>query len=248
MPLRRKCSDMLEKFKQTKFYLGWVKLINDLKPMTWKQRVEHIWEYYKYYLLVVFLAGMTLSIFFTMIISRSKETLVSGIMVNIYMEQEAYNYLTEDYLKDLGGTEGKQIAEMTSVNFGDPFDPTSGEDSYYASQILIARVSGQMLDYMLLDQYGFEYYVAQEVYLDLRKVFTEEELQQWDAEKRLIYAMEEGEERVPVAIIITETQFCKDNMNMEGDIYFALSGSTLRPEMCRNVWERIMAWEKKETG
>ena len=237
---------MMQKFKETKFYLGWAKLLKDMKPMNWKQRIDHLWTYYKEYLLVVFMVVFSLSIVGTMLVSRSKETLVSGMMVNIYMEQEAYNYLTQDYLADLGGNPKNQIAEMTSVNFGDPFDPEEGENSYYASQILIARVSGQMLDYILLDKYGFEYYVAQEVYLDLRKVFTEEELAQFAKEDRLVMIREEEEEEaIPVAVKITDIPFCKDNINMEGDVYFALSGSTQRPEMCRDVWNRLHAWEKK---
>ena len=238
---------MLEKFKTSRFYLGWIKLKNDLKPMTWKQRIEHIWMYYKYYLWVVFLVGFTLSITATMLVSRSRETLVSGIMVNIYMEQEGYNYLSTDYLEDLGGNKKTQVAELTSVNFGDPLDPEEGENSYYSSQILVARVSGQMLDYILLDKFGFEYYASQEVYLDLREVFTEAELSALDAEGKVIYVMEEGAtERVPVSIIITDTQYVKDNMHMEGDVYFALSGSTPRPEMCRDAYERILAWEKPQ--
>ena len=104
---------MLEKFKQTKFYLGWLKLKKDLEPMTFSQKVEHIWMYYKYYLVVVFLVGFTLSITATMLVSRSKEILVSGIMVNIYMEQEGFNYLTEDYLEDLGGKEGGRYTYWT---------------------------------------------------------------------------------------------------------------------------------------
>ena len=238
---------MLEKFKQTKFYIGWLKLKKDLEPMTFSQKVEHIWMYYKYYLVVVFLVGFTLSITATMLVSRSKEILVSGIMVNIYMEQEGFNYLTEDYLEDLGGKEGSQLVELTSVNFGDPFDPADGENSYYSSQILTARVSGQMLDYMLLDKFGFEYYVAQEVYLDLREILTQEELQQLDKDGKVVYVMEEEtEERIPAAVIITDTQFVKDNMHMEGDTYFALSGSTQRKDMCRDAWDRIHNWQKPQ--
>lgn len=235
---------MLEKFKETKFYLGWVKLMRDLKPMTWKQRAEHIWMYYKYYLVVVFLVTFTLSLTATMLISRSRETLVSGIMVNVYMEQTGYNYLTEDYLADLGGDEGRQVVELTSVNFGDPMDPNDGEDSFYASQILTARVSGAMLDYMLMDKFGFEYYISQEVYLDLREVLTAEELEKLDEQKKIVYIMEEGaQERIPAAVLITDTEYVRDNMNMEGDTYLAFSGSTPRTDMCRDVYERILAWE-----
>jgi hypothetical protein len=38
---------MLERYKASKFYRGWVKFCNDLRPMNWKQRLEYLWMYYK---------------------------------------------------------------------------------------------------------------------------------------------------------------------------------------------------------
>ena len=100
---------MLEKFKQTKFYIGWLKLKKDLEPMTFSQKVEHIWMYYKYYLVVVFLVGFTLSITATMLVSRSKEILVSGIMVNIYhnIDEASKKY----------GMEGNYVAGANIAGF-----------------------------------------------------------------------------------------------------------------------------------
>lgn len=230
--------------KNTRFCRNWANLIKALKPMTWKERFEHIWEYHRYQLFVVFLLGMTLSVTLTAISARNKETLVGGMMVNVYSEPAGYQYMTEDYRTDLGATKKKQVVELMPVNFGDPWDPQYGEDSYNTSLILTARVSGQMLDYMLMDKFAFEYYVPQEVYLDLRKVLTEDELKALEAQNLIRYVREESaEEDIPSAVIITGTQFAKDNLTAEGDIFFAFSSSTVRPEICRDVWDRIMAWE-----
>lgn len=237
---------MLEKFKQTKFYSDWIKLINDLKPMTPKQRVDHLWTYYKYYLVVVFLVVMTGSVMITVAVNRSREMLVSGMMVNLSMEQQAVNYLTEDYLADLGGTKGKQVVELTSTEFGDPLDPSHGEDSYFISQVLISRVSGKMLDYMLLDRFAMEYYILTDVYMDLRNFFTPQELEELNSKKLVIYAQEEGSERYPIAVKINHLPFVQDNLTEETEVFFAISGSTPRPDMCRNVWNRLQAWEKEE--
>lgn len=237
---------MLAKFKETKLYLSWVKLINDMKPMTGRQRVEHLWMYYKEYLLCLFIVISLISMIATVMIHRSKETLVSGMMVNIAIDQEGYDYLSVDYLARLGGVEGKQVAELDYTKFGDPFDPADGQESYYASLILISRVSGAMLDYMILDKFAMEYYITQDVYMDLRDMFTAEELAQLEENHQLIYAQEEGsEDRQPIAVVITDTAFVKDNVQSEGDIYFALSGSSPRPEMCRDAWEYIHAWPGK---
>jgi hypothetical protein len=183
-----------------------------------------------------------------MVISRTKETLVSGMMVNITMDPVGMHYMLEGYQNDLAPGDKKHVVELDYTNFGDMMDLEFGESSYYASQILLARVSGKMLDYMILDKFAMEYYITQEVYLDLSKFFTPEELAELDAQKRVIYAMQEGETvRWPIAIVITDIPYVKDNVKNEGDIYFALSGNIRDLDACRNAWERLNAWESKKT-
>lgn len=238
---------MLNKLKETKLVLGLIKLKNDLKPMTFKEKCEHLWEYYKEWLLVVFLVVMGISLVTTIIANRSKEVLVSGMMVNIEIEQQGMNYLRGEYAEYLGATSKNQVAELDYTSFGDPLDPEEGENSYYASLILPARVTGAMLDYMILDKFAMEYYILQDVYMDLRQFFTPEELAELAAADRLVYAMEEGateDDRQVIAVKITDLDFVKDNVTSSGDVYFALSGSTPRPEMCRNAWNYLHAWKK----
>ena len=240
---------MWEKFKKTKLVQGFIKLKNDMKPMTFKEKCEHLWEYYKEWLIVVFLVFMGISLLTTIITSRNKDVLVAGMMVNLEVKQEGMNYLRGEYAEYLGATSKNQVAELDYTSFGDPLDPEEGENSYYSSMILTARVTGAMLDYMLLDEYSMKYYITYDVYMDLREFFTEEEFALLAAEDRIIYAMEEGSselDRVPVAVKITELDFVKDNVTSGGEVYFALSGSTPRPEMCRNAWNYLHAWESKQ--
>lgn len=238
---------MKEKIKQSKFYIGFQKLRQDLKPMTFKQKCEHLWMYYKEWLFVVFLAVMGISLVATVLGEQNKEYLVTGMMININIDQEGMDYLTKDYAKYLGATSENQVATVDYTSFGDPLDPETGENSYYASMILPSRVTGAMLDYMILDKYSMEYYILHDVYMDLRDFFTEEELAQLDAEKRVVYAQEEGSfDRVPIAVTITQLPFIQKYVAPDADIYFALSGSSPRPEMCRNVWNYLHAWQPPE--
>lgn len=221
--------------------------MEQLKPMTPKQRFEHIWEYYiKEYWWVAMLVVVAFSVVTMAIVGRFQNTMVSGMLVNIGMDQKGYNYLTEDYLEDLGGEPPWDLAELNYSNFGSLLDPENAEANYNASMQLIARVSGGMLDYMILDKYSMEYYITVEVYMDLREFFSEEELAALDAENRIIYAIEEGQtDRMPVAVDITELPFTREYITNEGSIYFALSGNTKRPEMRRDAWERITGWTKE---
>ena len=56
---------------------------------------------------------------------------------------------------------------------------------------------------------------------------------------------EEPGERFPVAVDISNIPFVKDMVTSEGPIYFILSGHIRNLDMCRNVWDRLHAWESK---
>ncbi len=232
-------------YKDPTFREGWNRLMADLKPMTWKQRIDHIWSYYKPQLfiglmVIVFLVGAV-----SMAFNANKETLVSGVMVNISMTQEGRNYLERDYLEDLGGNQNTQAVNMYYANFSSLEDATYTEDQYSASQVLIGLVAGAKLDYMLLDQFAMEFYIRQDVYFDLREFFTEEELAELDAAKLVIFAMEEGTtDRIPIAVDISNAEFVKENISDEEKTFFAISGNTPDLKMCRDVYERIYKWQK----
>lgn len=238
---------MIARLKQSKFWQGLVKLHNDMKPMTFWKKVDHLWTYYKEYLWILAFISVFLGAGIAVITAQGQETLVSGMMVNLSIKQQGYDYLSVDYLEKLGGEEGKQKVELDYTNFSSLEDPTSSEDNYQAMMVMVARVSGRMLDYMILDKFAMEYYIVQDVYMDLREFFTEEELAEL-GDKVITARQEDETDAWAVAIDITDLPFVQDNVTLEGDdrIYFALSGSTQRLEMCRDVWEYIHAWESKE--
>ena len=233
-----------KKFKDTKFYKEIIQLRDEMKPMSWKDRVDHIWTYYKEYIGVFALLIFVLTGLISSSIEAQKDTIITGIMVNITIEQEGYNYLSTDYADKLQIKKNQKVA-LEYTSFAD-FQQSAEEADYYAAMTVVAEVSAKRLDYMILDKMGMEFYTGQEVYMDLRKVFTEEELADFAEKELLIYCMEEGEQEPwPAAIKITDLAYIKDNVTSEGDVYFALSGSSEKYEQIRAVWEYIKAWESK---
>lgn len=237
----------MAKFKESEFYLGWRKLKADLEPMTFKQKVEHIWMYYKEHMLVGLILVLLLIAMCTSFITANQKTLASGVMINLYMEQEGYDYLSVDYFERLGGKKNREKVALEYIYIGDVDDPTNSSDGMSKIESVAARVSGQMLDYMFLDKGGMETFIMYEVYMDLREFFTPQELEALEAEGRIVYAKQEDDEEAwPVAVDITPTDFVQDNVNSEGNVYFAVSGSTQRIEICRDMWQYIHEWKTQE--
>lgn len=225
-------------------------LLNDLKPMTFGQKLDHLWSYYKEYVLIALILAIVITAAVTGYINANKDYKFKGMMVNITISQEGYRYMTDDFLAKIGTGDKNEAVMMDYTNFTDLADPTSSEDNYSASLLLIARVSGQLLDCALVDQLALEFYLTQDVYGDLRSFFTQEQLDTMGFQ--VIYAQPEDEwseeefEPYPVALEISQLQFFRDMAPNNEKIYFVLAGNHPNLEAVQAFWDHLQAWEKTE--
>ena len=216
-----------------------------MKGMTRRQKLDHLWTYYKEFLWIASVVLLLVIATITSLINVIfRERVVTGIMVNISIEQRAMNYLGEEFHDKLGARDYWDKVNIEYTSF-DPVEEIAGDEmSYYASMTIINEVSAETLDYMILDKIAMEYYIQREVYMDLREFFSAEELAKLEAEERLIYAREEeAEEAWVVAVDITDIPFIKDNLTGEFQVYFALAGNTERIEECHKVWQHMQDWK-----
>lgn len=222
----------------------WAEEVERMKPMTWPKRIDHLWTYYREYLWIGAVVVILLGAMITSLFNLTKETVVTGMMVNITVEQEGMNYLEREYAEYIGANPRRENVKLEYTAFGTLEEQANSEQNYYAAMTVVGEVSAKMLDYIILDKAGMEFYISQGVYLDLREFFTPEELSQLEAENRLIFAQEEGsDDRWVMAVDITELPYVQDNVTSEGPVYFALSGSTQRLEACRDIWEYLHLWQ-----
>lgn len=233
-------------------------LLQDLKPMTFWEKVDHLWTYYKEYLFVVLLVAVVVAFSVTALANSNKKSLLSGMLINVSMTQTGYNYMTQDYHTYLGATPVWEVVQLDATNFSSLEDPTSMEDNYNKSMMLIARVGGQMLDYALVDKMALEFYATQEVFLDLREFFTEEEIAAMG--DRVIWMAPEPEEGYTaedyeegeldpwvMAVNVSDMPFFRENCPGE-TVYFTMAGNHPNMEAVRAFLEYLMAWESPENA
>lgn len=234
-------------FKESKFYKKIQKLREDMAPMTFAQKVDHLWYYYKTYIFVISVLAVGIIAILGSMLSK-KENITGGLMVNLTMSTEGYNYLTQEYYDHIGGERGQEV-RLDSTKFENLNITSNVEVNYNAALTLVARVSGNILDFALVDQGALEFYMTQDVFMDLRDFFTEEELTQM--QDRLIQAkIEETGETWVVAVDITDVPFIQENVGTvnetDGKVYFTLSGNPAHPERLRDIWDYIHAWKAEE--
>lgn len=220
----------------------WQKLCDDLRPMTFKQKVDHLWTYYYWVLIIVAVIATLCCIVYSSITTLSREVLLSGVLVNADVSLEGHNFLEDRYFEKLGGIEGDQEVQITDVVFQDPNTTVDIEQTYTATMRLVAMVSAREVDYVLMDKIGLEFYLGQDLFIDLNELFSKEELEKWKDD--LIYlTYEETGETIPVAINMQNTQFAKKYVSTQKVHYLAFAANTPRPDACKVFWEYMKAGE-----
>lgn len=222
---------------------GFQKLREDLSRMTFKEKVQHLWTYYKSTLLITAILIVAISIVINSIITVNTDTIVAGVTVNVHLSDEAMQYLGDDYYNKVYDGSGLEDVFITDMSMYDITDAEHSEETYYTLMSLAALVSEEELDYMIVNQSALESFIKYESILqDLRVLFTQEEL---DALGTNVIHQQAGPDgqKIPIAINISELPFIKDNTSM-GDkaVFITFALNSPREEACRDIYDYILAW------
>jgi hypothetical protein len=201
----------------------------DLGPMSWKDRMDHLWTYYKWVAGLFILLLVFLNIGVTAMISAKTEILLSGVGINIPVSEEGIACLSSEYLLRLEGHKRQTVQYMNEVLDFD--NPVLGQETSYST---VVKVSGLYttgsLDYLLLDQKALDYYSTGDLFMDLNNLFSEEELAQ-------LSISEIG--GVPMLMDLTGTWFADTYIADDGPYYLAFAQTTERTEACYNFWQYL---------
>lgn len=236
--------------KNTKIYESFLRLRNDFSKMTWKGRIDHIWTYYKETILIGLLFIIIAVGVLSSMLSKPKELLMGGVLVNVQITDDGFQYIESDYLSALGGDPQSQEVYILTTDIYSPDDSANLASSYQTLSKTMAMIAAQELDYFIMDQCALEIYLAQKAFLDLNDVFTTSELN--DMSDLLIYTFTADEVgagsdgQVPVAIRINDLPFAQAFMEDKEPIYVAFISNGPNKDRYRSLWDHLLAW-KKET-
>ena len=138
-----------------------------MQTMTFHEKLEYLWEYYKWVLAV--LAGVILIICTVVaaMISLNTETILAGGIVNVPVSPDGYVYLQEGYYEH-ARTEGeRQQVELTNMNFVNPY---TSVDQTYAMDIMenvAAMIGADVLDYLIYDETALPFFMTPELFTEV---------------------------------------------------------------------------------
>lgn len=222
--------------------VSWLqRLKNDMKDMTFKEKIAHLWEYYKWFAIVgILLIVATVSVVIS-VIQNSKELVYGGAMVNLSVTEEGKTYLKEGWFKTLEGNPKKQKIELDEIYIPD-MEQTAFMESATANVAKItAMISAGYIDYVLADAYAIHYLGSVGSFQPLDVVLNQELLAQFEGK---LVTYEGDEQTYLVAIDISELPFVKENIISADRVYIAFPGNTGRTGRNVEFLEYLMNWGK----
>ena len=215
----------------------WQMLRQELKGMSGKEKLEHLWEYYKWVLGVLAGVVLIIAVIISSIISASTETILAGSIINVPVDPEGYVMLQDGYYEH-AKTEGRQIVELTNMNFQDPYTTTDQTYGMNIHESVTAMISADVLDYVMYDDVCVPFFMDPAFFCDLRELFSQEELDAMGSAVMYLEVPSTGE-RIPIAINIRDTEFYRKHMELDRNIYLSFSVRLPRKEACKDFWYYI---------
>lgn len=216
-----------------------------LKPMTWRQRIDHIWSNFKEIILIVLISAIVVTGLLYNVLKPRKELLMGGMCANVSLTQEGTAYLQEDLFAALQGSEKKQEVQLSFRSYG---DITVSVESYDTVTSIVAFVYGEKLDYFLMDQTAIKPLIGYECFMDLRQVFSQAELEQM--KDKLQYSQPTDEngnnvgDPIPVALDITDLPFVQSCVEQKKHVYLAFAVNSPNQDSLRQFWDYLQAWKE----
>ena len=228
--------------KQAKGQKGWASFWETMRPMTWSQRIEHFFSYYTEYAFVICVAAVLIGVILWGITGERSQVIFGGAFANVDINRYGYDYLTAGVQELLDADPEKQKAELTSTAFAPVEELSQLDYAFNAAMAPIAKLEEGALDYLVMDETAMEFYMTQYALMDLREVFTQEELEAFGADLIWLELQKEAT-KYPVAIRVNGIPFFEDCVEVRDPVYFSFTGPEEKAEQYRIFWDYLLNWK-----
>ena len=213
-----------------------------LAGMSFKQKIDHLWTYYKWVLAVAAGVILLICIVVSSIMNKSVTTLYSGTIINVELSDVGEAYLTDDLFSYFGGVDKKEKVDLTSSYYNDLSTTQDPEGDAALVMSVTAMVAAKELDYIIMDELSFDYYKKATIFASLEEVLSQELIDQF-SDRIVYYTDEEEGTTYPVALDITDTAFVEDCVEGSKKVYIAFCGNTDRVERSTTFLKYVLAWK-----
>ncbi len=209
------------------------------KDLSFKKKLEHIWEYYKIPILTVLLLCFIGGTWLYDAKLKPRKDLYSGVAVLDYRLPEFYDDTLYNYIND--GLELTDTNAEVTVNY---FYDDPGETDFLSGMLekFAAMLLSGDVNIMVMDKDSMLEYAAEDYLLDLSCVYSAEELNRMEEEGLLLKSSSElvPEEKY-YAVSLKNSYIMAEQPDFdEENCYIAIYGAAENPEQPKEVLDVVL--------
>lgn len=209
-----------------------------MKELTWKERLQHLWEYYKWFGIgAVVIIAMAVSIVIS-VTQNSREMLYSGVCINLSMSDEGNAYVTDGWFDKLDGNEKTAQVELSPMSLNTGVD-TMTDIAMAGGEKLIAMITTGDLDYMFMDASSLTYVGNSGMISPLNEFLSQEMIAKFEGK---IVTLQIDGKNYMAAIDISDLPFVKKNMGSKDKVYIGFPGNTSRTDKNEAFLQFLLDW------
>ena len=212
-------------------------LRENLKGMTFEQKIDHIFSYYWGTILLIILVPAALVILFGNLLKPQPDLIFSGDCTNVILGETGQSYVINDWNLLLDMEPGELLLNLSHTE-------TAGleaKDVDGGFQVL-ASIAADGLDYIFCDSAAMDFYAVQRAFLPVDQVLDTETLSQW-SDRIYTYTDDEDGTTYSAAVDVSEMAFVRDCISAEGPVYLIFANKNeADTELLRLFWSHLEAW------
>ncbi len=208
------------------------------KELTFKKKLEFIWDYYKWWIIGVVFVAVTLGYMIPSIIESNKEVVLYAAFMNSNIVDAGSTTIMDDFVEYSGiDIEGKKIVLDTNM-YIERDRPTAFSNE--STQKFFALLSTNTMDVVVLNTENFDFYVKQGTFSDLSTILSPEQMEKY--KDLLVYASTENDStQKPYAINTTGSNVLKKDKAYLLDNYFTIPVNAEKQETAVQFLEYLMS-------
>lgn len=142
------------------------------KNLTFKQKLIHIWEYYKWHIIIPIVAVISAVSIGLAIYENSKDSVLYAVFINTLLTDTSGDKLMDEFVDYAElDMKGKKITLDTTLYIN---QKNSDMNSVSSSQKLLAMFTSIEMDVIICNEDNFDYYAAQDSFVELSEVLPQD--------------------------------------------------------------------------
>ena len=217
---------------------GFQNFIETMKRLTWKERFEHFWEYYKWVAVAVILVIIAAVSVVISVRENTKPLLYGGVSINVGISEEGSAYLVDSWMEHMQGNPKKDRVDFSEMLLNLEANTMSDLGMANAEK-LMTMVEGGDLDYLIMDAYALSYCGSNGMFVPLENALSQQTIAKFEGK---IVTIETDDGSYFGAIDITDLPFVKAHMTSSDKVYIAFPGNTGRESKNEAFLQYLMDW------